>query len=110
MEASVIVSIVAVAVAAVSFFYNIGKDSKGTASADTEETKLDQIYSRLESVDTKIDRIAEWQRKATEIHASHEERIRTLFNRLDIVEHRLEDRQVMNQALKKILEKIEGMG
>ncbi len=106
MEASVIVSIVAAVIAAIAFFYNVGRDSGKGAAGDHEDTKLDQIYSRLESMDKKLDRYAEWQRKAGETHATHEEQIKTLFHRMDMVESRLEDRAVMNEALKKILERM----
>lgn len=107
MEYSVIVSIFAVGLSAVAFFYNIGKDSiKNPPLQQVEDSKLDRIYSTTETINKKLDDIAEWQRKAAEIHASHEERIKTLFNRVERVEHRMEDREVMTEALKKILEKV----
>lgn len=100
-----IVSIIAVGLSAIAFFYNIGKDS-GNKNPGVEDSKLDRIYSITETINKKLDDIAEWQRKAAEIHASHEERIKTLFNRVERVEHRMEDREVMTEALKKILEKV----
>ena len=54
----------------------------------------------------KIDKIADWQREAAGIHASHSEQIKTLFNRVGNLESRMEDRQVINEALKKILERM----
>lgn len=106
MEPAVLVSAFALGVSAVGFFYKIGQDTRSKPPCENGEDKLDQIYRTTETINKKLDDIAEWQRKAAEIHASHEERIKTLFNRVELVEHRMEDREVMTAALQKILERV----
>ena len=61
----------------------------------------------------KVDKIAEWQREATSTHAKQGEQIKTLFEqvkstnqRLDRVETRMEDREIITKTLQKILEKV----
>ena len=111
MEAAVVVSISAFVLSAVGFFYKIGRDTKGEIS--DRDGKLDQLCKTTETINKKLDGIAEWQRKAAEIHATHEERIRTLFNemerlsgRIGNLENRMEDRKTMTDALQKILERM----
>ena len=104
MEYTVIIAAAALGLSAIGFFYNLGKDTKSDKKED--DTKLDQIYNRIESVDEKIDKIAEWQREATGIHESHKQQIHTLFNRMEQLESRMEDRAILNDALKKILERM----
>lgn len=102
------IAIAALGVAAVSFFYNIGRDTKDTKDKNTDDRdeKLDQIYASLSSVDKKIDRIVDWQMEATGIHERHGEQIKTLFNKVTNLENRMEDRAIMTDCLKKILEKV----
>lgn len=106
MEPAVLIAALALGVSAIGFFYKIGQDTRGKSSCENGEDKLDQIYRTTETINKKLDDIAEWQRKAAEIHASHEERIKTLFNRVERVEKRMEDREVMTAALQKILERM----
>ena len=68
--------------------------------------KIDQIIANIQDMSKKIDKIADWQREAAGIHASHSEQIKTLFNRIGNLESRMEDRQVINEALKKMLERM----
>lgn len=104
MGASILISAGALGIAAISFFYGIGRDSKG--GQDQEESKIDQLINTTTEMSHKLDKIAEWQREAAGIHASHSEQIKTLFNRIDTLDRRMEDRQVINDALKKILERM----
>lgn len=106
MDASILIAALAAALSAIAFFYNIGRDTKNQGAPEQEESKLDQIYDRLQDVGSKVDKIIEWQRDAASIHASHSEQIKTLFNRVERVEHRMEDREVMTAALQKILERM----
>lgn len=99
------IAVAALGISAVSFFYNIGRDTKDKKADDGSE-KLDQIYSSLSSVDKKIDRIVDWQREATGIHERHGEQIKTLFNKFENLESRMEDREIITDCLKKILEKV----
>lgn len=104
-----IVSALALGVSAVGFFYKIGRDTK----EEQPNVMLEQIYKSTENINHKLDEIAEWQRTAAEIHATHEEKIRTLFNDVErveshvsLLENRMEDREVLNKSLEKILEKL----
>lgn len=103
MDYSIIVSVVAVGVSAVSFFYGIGRDTKPDPQQDS---KIDQLIATTTDMSHKLDKIAEWQRDAAGIHASHSEQIKTLFNRVGNLESRMEDRQVINAAIQKILERM----
>lgn len=115
VDPSVLVAALALGVSAVGFFYKIGRDSKnGKNSENAENAMLTQLCQTTETMNKKLDNIAEWQRKAAEIHATHEERIKTLFNEVDrahkqigFIEERLNDREVLNKALEKILERME---
>lgn len=91
--------------AAVAFFYGVGRDTK-SKDPPPDESKIDQIIANIQDMSKKIDKIAEWQREAASIHASHGEKIKTLFVRVENLESRMEDRQVMTAALQKILEKV----
>lgn len=111
MEATVIISMLALGVSAIGFFYKVGRDTKTKAP---ENEILTQIYRSTETINRKLDDISEWQRKASEIHATHEERIKTLFNDVEraeehvrILENRMEDREVLNRAIQKILERLQ---
>lgn len=104
MDPSILISAGALGVAAISFFYNIGRDSKSGPSQD--ESKIDQLINTTTEMSHKLDKIAEWQREAAGIHASHSEQIKTLFNRIENLENRMEDRQIINDALRKILERV----
>lgn len=113
MSAAVLISAFALGVSAISFFYKIGRDSKQTQKEEPQSHMLSQIYKTTETINKKLDDIAEWQRKAAEIHASHEERIKTLFTniermdeRISLIDSRMDDREVMNRSLEKILERI----
>lgn len=99
------IAFAALGVSAISFFYNIGRDTKDK-NPDDRSDKLDQIYASLNSVDKKIDHIVDWQREATGIHERHGEQIKTLFNKVTNLENRMEDRAIMTDCLKKILEKV----
>lgn len=103
MDYSIIVSIVAVGVSAVSLFYGIGRDTKPDPQQDS---KIDQLIATTTDMSRKLDKIAEWQRDAAGIHASHSEQIKTLFEQVKTLNARMEDRQVMNAALQKILERM----
>lgn len=102
MEAAVLIAALALGVSAVGFFYKIGRD---TGAPPPPSDKLDQVLAGNQTINKKLDAIAEWQREAASIHASHGEQIKTLFNRLETVEHRMEDRKLILQALTRILEK-----
>lgn len=103
MDYSIIVSIVAVGVSAVSLFYGIGRDTKPDPQQDS---KIDQLIATTTDMSRKLDKIAEWQRDAAGIHASHSEQIKTLFEQVKTLNARMEDRQVINAALQKILERM----
>lgn len=103
MDYSIIVSVIAVGVSAVSLFYGIGRDSKPDPQQDG---KMDQLINTTTEMSRKLDKVAEWQREATAIHASHGEQLKTLFNRVSNLENRMEDREAMTKALQKILEKV----
>lgn len=103
MDYSIIVSVIAVGVSAVSLFYGIGCDTKPDPQQDS---KIDQLIATTTDMSRKLDNIADWQRDAAGIHASHSEQIKTLFNRVGNLESRMEDRQVINAALQKILERM----
>ena len=103
MDYSIIVSVIAVGVSAVSLFYGIGRDTKPDPQQDS---KIDQLIATTTDMSHKLDKIAEWQREAAGIHASHSEQIKTLFNRVGNLESRMEDRQVINAAIQKILERM----
>ena len=106
MDASILIAAGALGLSAIGFFYNLGRDTKGKSEQAPDDDKLDQIYKTTESINKKLDEIAKWQRDAASIHASHGEQIKTLFNRVERVENRMEDREVMTQALQKILERV----
>lgn len=103
MDYSIIVSIVAVGVSAVSLFYGIGRDTKPDPQQDS---KIDQLIATTTDMSHKLDKIAEWQRDAAGIHASHSEQIKTLFEQVKTLNARMEDRQVINAALQKILDRM----
>lgn len=103
MDYSIIVSIVAVGVSAVSLFYGIGRDTKPDPQQDS---KIDQLIATTTDMSHKLDKISEWQRDAAGIHASHSEQIKTLFEQVKTLNARMEDRQVINAALQKILERM----
>ena len=103
MDYSIIVSVAAVGLSAVSLFYGIGRDTKPDQQ---QESKIDQLIATTTDMSHKLDKIAEWQRDAAGIHASHGEQIKTLFNSVGNLESRMEDRQVINAALQKILERM----
>ena len=106
MDASILIAAGALGLSAIGFFYNLGRDTKGKTEQEPDDDKLDRIYKTTEDINKKLDEIAKWQRDAASIHASHSEQIKTLFNRVERVEHRMEDREVMTQALQKILERV----
>ena len=99
MDASIIISGLALGVSAIVFFYKIGQDTE-----KNESSKIDEVLHRIEKIDKKIDDMTKWQREAVGIHASHSEQIKTLYNKLEQLESRIEDRTVMLDALKNILE------
>ena len=103
MDYTIIVSVFAAGLSAVSLFYAIGRDSKPDPQQDS---KIDQLIATTTDMSHKLDKIAEWQRDAAGIHASHSEQIKTLFNRVGNLESRMEDRQVINAAIQKILERM----
>lgn len=105
MDYSVIVAVGALILSAVGFFYKIGQDTKGNRTHGN--SKLDQISSQLETVLEKVDKIVEWQQTAHGIHESHREQLKTLFNRVENLENRMEDRETITRALQKILERME---
>ena len=106
MDASILIAAGALGLSAVGFFYNLGRDTKGKSEQEPDDDKLDQIYKTTEYINKKVDEIAKWQREAAGIHASHGEQIKTLFNRVERVENRMEDREVMTKSLQKILERM----
>lgn len=106
MDASILIAACAFGLSAIGFFYNLGRDTKGENAQDLDDEKLDQIYKITESINKKLDEIARWQQEVAAVHASHSEQIKTLFNRVERVEKRMEDREVMTQTLQKILEKV----
>lgn len=112
MDYSIIVAVAALVLSAIGFFYKIGRDTK-TDSNNTDDSKLDLIYRSTETINKKLDDIADWQRDAAQIHTSHEERIKTLFSNftevkdhLSRIDKRLEDREILNKAIQKILERM----
>ena len=105
MDYTVIISVASLCLAAVAFFYGVGRDTK-CKEPPPDDSKIDQIIANIQDMSKKIDKIADWQREAAGIHASHSEKIKTLFNRLENLENRMEDRQVINAALQKILERM----
>lgn len=112
MDYTIIVAVAALILSAIGFFYKLGRDTKNDQSNDGE-SKLDQIYRSKETINKKLDSIAEWQRDAAQIHTSHEERIKTLFtnlseakDHLSLIDKRLEDREILNKAIQKILERM----
>lgn len=109
MDISAVVALLALGVSAIGFFYKVGRDTSKDGGAD----KMDQVLETVRTINKKLDDIADWQREAAGIHASHGEQIKTLFRkadaveqRLDTIDRRLEDRAIVNEALKKILEKV----
>lgn len=106
MDAAVLIAALALGVSAIGFFYKVGRDTKHNPPCNSGEDKLDQIYTMLETANRKIDKIVDWQREATAVHEKHGEQIKTLFHRLERVEDRMEDRETMNAALSKILERV----
>lgn len=113
MDAAILISALALGLSAVTFFYKLGRDTNKKEEKNTDDSLLSQIYRSTETINKKLDDIAEWQRKAAEIHATHEERIKTLFSnlgqvndRLNLFEKRLDDREVLNKSLQKILERL----
>ena len=106
MDTSILIAAGALGLSAIGFFYNLGRDTKGKTEQEPDDDKLDQIYKTTESINKKLDEIAKWQRDAAGIHASHGEQIKTLFNRVQVVENRMEDREVMTKSLQKILERM----
>lgn len=107
MEPAILISALALGLSAIGFFYKLGRDTKSEKPKEAADNEmLSQIYRSTETINKKLDDIAEWQREATRVHTSHEERIKTLFNRVDNLENRMEDREVINRALQKILERL----
>lgn len=104
MDYTVIISVASLCLAAVAFFYGVGRDTKDKPPPD--DSKIDQLITTTQNMSRKLDKIAEWQREATAIHASHGEQLKTLFNRVSNLENRMEDREAMTKALQKILEKV----
>lgn len=105
------ISLLAMLIAAIGFFYRIGRDSRDN---NNRIGKLDQLVDSTNKINDKLDKIADWQREAASIHSSHSEQIKTLFNRVGRVEEsvdslgkRMEDRSAMIIALQKILERLE---
>lgn len=110
MDASLLIAAGALGLSAIGFFYNLGRDTKSKPEKEPDDSKLDQIYKTIEGMDKKLDGIAQWQQDAAKIHSSHEERIKTLFTRIEHVEGQMEDRKVMITALQLILEKVSSIG
>lgn len=106
MDASLLIAAGALGLSAIGFFYNLGRDTKSQPDQEPDDDKLDRIYKTTEDINKKLDEIAKWQREAASIHASHSEQIKTLFNRVQVVENRMEDREVMTKSLQKILERM----
>lgn len=103
MEPAVLIAALALGVSVIGFFYKLGQDTKDKGR-ESDGGKLDQIYDRIEDIGGKVDKIIEWQQTAHGIHESHKEQLKTLFRRVENLESRMEDREVMNTALQKILE------
>lgn len=107
MDISILIAACALGLSAITFTYKLGRDTKSNSSAENgDESKLDQIYTMLETANKKIDKIVDWQREAAAVHEKHGEQIKTLFHRMERVEARMEDRETINAALAKILEKV----
>lgn len=104
MDYGIMISAGALIVSAVAFFYGVGRDTKDKGPPD--DSKIDQLITTTTDMSHKLDKIADWQREAASIHASHGEQIKTLFNRVQNLESRMEDRGIMIAALQKILEKV----
>ena len=115
MDAAILISALALGLSAIGFFYKLGRDTKEEKTkSQTDNEMLSQIYRSTETINKKLDDIAEWQREAAQIHTSHEERIKTLFNsqqrfedKFAHIEKRLEDREILNKAIQKILERMQ---
>lgn len=103
MSVSTVIALAAMVIAAITFFYKIGQDTKEQSRNDG---KLDTLMKSVDALNEKLDNIAEWQREAAAIHSGQEQQIRTIFHRLDSLDARMDDRGVMIEALRKILEKV----
>ena len=113
VEPAILISALALGLSAIGFFYKLGRDTKGERENDSESGKLDQIYDRIEDIGGKVDKIIEWQQTAHGIHEKQREQIKTLFNNIERIETkltnidgRLNDREVLNKSLEKILERL----
>lgn len=104
---SIFVSVLAVAVSVISLAYRFGQDTKGEGSDSApDESMMEQIYKTTETINRKLDEVAQWQREAAGIHATHGEQIKTLFHKCNVLEGRLEDNLIVAQTLRKILEEL----
>lgn len=106
VEPAVLIAALALGVSAIGFFYKLGRDTRGEKSAGADNEMLSQIYRSTETINKKLDDISDWQREATKVHTSHEERIKTLFNIVSNLGNRMDNLEVINKAIQKILERL----
>ena len=101
MSWTVLISAAALVVSIAGAVYKLGQDTKNNST-----DKLDQIVSQTDRINRKLDSIAEWQREAAKIHTTHDERIKTLFNRVEALENRTDNLDTVKEKQKKILERV----
>lgn len=117
MNAGIVVSVAALILSAVSFFYKMGRDAKEQPPQENgweiQDARIEEIARNVGNINAKLDKVMEWQMEVAGAHARHGEQIDTLFHyntenrqRMERMERKLDERSAERQALEKILERV----
>ncbi len=124
MNAGIVVSVAALVLSAVSFFYKMGQDVRNKPpeeGRELQDARIEDIARNVGNINAKLDKVMEWQMEVAGAHARHGEQIDTLFHyntenrqRMERMERKLDERAAEQRALEKILERLpvrpEGLG
>lgn len=120
MNAGIVVSVAALVLSAISFFYKMGQDIKEQPpdeNRDAQDARIEEIARNVGNINSKLDKVMEWQMEVTGAHARHGEQIDTLFHyntenrqRMERMERKLDERATEQRVLEKILERLPGRG
>lgn len=110
MSGELLAAVGSLIVAAVALFYSIGRDKTDSpvTSPSCIDARLDDIVEQMREINTKFDRIADWQREITATYSTHDQQIANLLSRVDNLEkwRDIQDNAILG-TLQNIAKKLE---